>query len=179
MERLETKRLILRSLKLNDLDDFYSYAKKPHIGPQAGWQPHQSEMESLKILQMMMKDEEVWAIELKENQKMIGTIGLHVRNFDNAILNRKELGYVLNDTYWGFGYMTEAVLSVLDYAFKVMELDEVLCGHKILNEKSKNVILRTGFCFTHDEDRPFYDGTIQKIMMYQLKKDQYLKGKNI
>ena len=40
MKTLETDRLILRSWKLSDRDDFYEYAKNPNIGPNAGWEPH-------------------------------------------------------------------------------------------------------------------------------------------
>ena len=50
MKRLETNRLILRDLKLSDLDHFYQYAKKENIGPMAGWHPHRSIEESEMIL---------------------------------------------------------------------------------------------------------------------------------
>ena len=36
---LYTKRLIIRPWALNDLDDFYEYAKNPEVGPLAGWAP--------------------------------------------------------------------------------------------------------------------------------------------
>ena len=173
MKTLETERLILRELSLNDLDSFYQYAKKPNIGPNAGWAPHQSIEESLKILKMMIHEDEVWCITLKSSKRMIGTIGLHVRNFDNAIANRKEIGYVLDDTYWGQGLMVEAVLEVLMFAFYDLELDEVVCGHVIGNTQSKRVIEKTGFIYTHQEERDHYDGTKVNIMMYRIKKNDF------
>jgi ribosomal-protein-alanine N-acetyltransferase len=176
MKTLVTKRLILRELNMNDLIDFYSYCKKLTIGPNAGWRPHESIEESARILRLMINENEVWGIEHKENNKLIGTIGLHVRNFDNAILNQKELGYVLDDTYWGQGFMVEAASSVIDYGFKVIELDKIVCGHYENNIQSKKVIQKTNFNFTHKEKREAYDKSEVIVNMYELTKDDYLKG---
>jgi [ribosomal protein S5]-alanine N-acetyltransferase len=175
MKTLVTKRLILRELKPDDLIDFYSYCKKQTIGPNAGWRPHESIEESARILRLMINEGEVFGIEHKKNHKLIGTIGLHVRNFDNAILNQKELGYVLDDTYWGQGLMVEAVNKVLEYAFNILELDKVICGHFVNNMQSKSVILKTNFKFTHQEKRDFYDQSEVLVMMYELTKNDYLK----
>lgn len=173
MKTLFTERLILRQLNLNDVDDFFHYASKPKIGPMAGWAPHKTKDESLTILRMMIKEDEVWGITIKPHHSMVGSIGLHVRNFDNAIKNQKELGYVIDDIYWGKAYMVEAVLAVLRYAFHELELSKVLCGHEKNNIQSKRVIEKTGFTWTHDEKREHYDHTLIDINMYELTKERY------
>jgi len=173
MKKLVTQRLILRALRLEDALDFYNYCKKPTIGPNAGWKPHDSIEASYKILKIMIKDDEVWGVTLKERDQIIGTVGLHTLSFDNALHNKKEIGYVLDDIHWGKGYMVEAVLKVLDYAFNDIELDEVLCGHRIDNIQSKRVIEKTGFTYTHTEERKHYDGHMVPIMMYQITKKAY------
>lgn len=173
MKTLVTSRLILRDLRPTDLKAFHAYAKKPHIGPAAGWAPHKSLEDSNKILKMMIHEQEVWAITLKSDDTLIGTIGLHVRNFDNAMENRKEIGYVLDDTHWGKGLMVEAVLKVLEYGFKTVELDEITCGHSVINIRSKRVIEKTGFRFTHIETRQdAYQQDIE-IMMYKIRLKDY------
>ncbi len=176
MKTLVTKRLILRDLKFSDLIPFFTYARKPDIGPRAGWKPHDTIEESAAILRMMMKEEEVWGVTLKENDELIGTIGLHVRNFENALANQKEIGYVLDDIHWGKGLMVEAVDAVLNYAFNMIELDRVLCGHVIDNVQSKRVIEKTGFHPTHQEQRDHYDHTKVDIQMYELTKEEYQRG---
>ena len=176
MKRLVTKRLILRELKLDDAIDFFHYCKKPTIGPNAGWKPHESIEESFKILKIMIKDQEVWGITLKEKDQIIGTIGFHTLSFENALSNKKEIGYVLDDVHWGKGLMVEAVLKVLAYAFNDLELDEVLCGHKTDNIQSKRVIEKTGFTYTHTEERKHYDGNMVPIVMYKLTKQDYKEG---
>ena len=170
MKTIETNRLILRALNPDDLDQFFNYCKKETIGPNAGWAPHRTREDSAKILEMMIRENEVWGIIYKENNHLIGTIGLHVRNFENALANRKEMGYVLDDLYWNRGLMTEAVFAVLRYAFIDEELDAILCGHAVHNERSKRVIEKTHFIYTHEEERDHYDGTKIKIRMYHLTK---------
>ena len=178
MKTLVTKRLILRALNLDDVEDFYAYAKKNTIGPNAGWAPHESLSYSFEILKVMIKENEVWGITIKPSDKIVGTIGLHVRNFDNAIANQKEIGYVIDDLYWGQGYMVEAVNKVLEYAFETLELKKVLCGHSTTNLQSKRVIEKTGFIWTHDEFREHFDKSQILIKMYEMTKERYEELKN-
>jgi putative acetyltransferase len=175
MKKIETERLILNDLELSDLDRFYAYAKKPNIGPMAGWHPHQSLDESHLIIRMMMSDQDVWAIRYKAENRLIGTIGLHVRNFDNAMKNQKEIGYVIDDTYWGLGITVEAVLAVLHYAFIDEALDRVLCGHKASNLQSKRVIEKTNFIYTHTETREDHLKQPVEILMYEITREDYLR----
>ena len=179
MKRLETNRLILRDLKLSDLDHFYQYAKKENIGPMAGWHPHRSIEESEMILKMMITDQDVWGITLKESDQLIGTIGLHVRTFDNALKNQKEIGYVIDEPYWGQGLMVEAVLEVIKYAFIEEELDAVLCGHSKMNQQSKRVIEKTNLKFSHIEKREDFNKNPIDIYVYKLSKYEYLGVKKM
>lgn len=64
---LETNRLRLRKFKESDLDDLFSYAKSPNVGPKAEWKPHENKAESLKILNSFINEGEVWAIVSKES----------------------------------------------------------------------------------------------------------------
>jgi [ribosomal protein S5]-alanine N-acetyltransferase len=172
MKRLETNRLVLRGLELRDLDDFHHYAKKPNIGPRAGWKPHESIEESLMILSRMIKDNEVWAITLKEQNRIIGTIGLHQR--DQADDTVKEIGYVLDDIYWNQGIVTEAVKRIIAYAFAELGLKRVTCGHHPLNKASRRVIEKSGFVYTHDEVRKRIDGKEETIVMYEIRGESHV-----
>ena len=61
---LKTKRLILRPWKLEDLDDFYEYAKVDGVGQMAGWLPHENKEKSLMILNMFIEEKKTFAIVL-------------------------------------------------------------------------------------------------------------------
>ncbi len=175
MQTLETKRLKLRPLKLTDVDLLFAYAKKTNIGPMAGWKPHETILDTTKILKLLITEGEVWAITIKPNDDLVGTIGLHVRNFINAVEDRREIGYVLDDTYWGMGYTPEAVMKVLHYAFYDEEMKEIVCGHYEENKQSKRVIEKCGFVYTHDEERDHFDKTKKTVNMYKISKEMYMK----
>lgn len=146
--QLETQRLLLRPWREEDFLDLYAYAKNPLVGPQAGWPVHQSEEESREIARSFMQEQRdlIFALELKENTKVIGSIGLHDRSVSLAYdhLISREMGYVLNPEYWGRGLMPEAALKVMEYGFYRMGLDMIWCGHFEGNQKSRRVIEKCG-----------------------------------
>ena len=71
MKTIETSRLRLREFRQSDLNDFFEYAKSDKVGPMAGWKPHENREESQKILNMFIEENEVWAIELKQDRKSV------------------------------------------------------------------------------------------------------------
>lgn len=144
---LKTKRLILRPWKLGDLDDFYEYASVDGVGQMAGWTPHKNKEESLLILNMFINEKKTFAIEF--NNKVIGSLGIEKYNekeipeFNDKL--GAELGFVLSKDYWGMGLMPEAVVEVIDYLFKVIKLDFLVCCHYTDNIQSEKVQLKCGF----------------------------------
>ncbi|TKI90205.1 GNAT family N-acetyltransferase, partial [Bacillus cereus] len=50
-----------------------------------------------------------WGIEKKGTGQLIGTCGFHLINNHHK---RAEIGYELDDTYWGQGYATEALQAI-------------------------------------------------------------------
>ncbi len=146
MTNMNTERLKLRRFKLSDLNDFYEYAKNPNVGPNAGWECHKSKNESILLLTSFIKSKEVWAIELIESSKVIGSVGLHQ---DKKRENPKSrmIGYVINQDYWGKGYATEAVKKLIEYSFDKLKLDILSAYHYSFNERSKRVIYKCGFHF--------------------------------
>lgn len=146
MEILETERLILRSWQKNDLDDLYEYARDPNVGPNAGWKPHADKGESLEILLSFIESTDTWAMMLRENEKVIGSISLMADTlYPKGNDRSRMLGYAMSYQYWGRGLMTEAARRVLEFAFQEMGLDFVSCSHFPFNARSKRVIEKCGF----------------------------------
>lgn len=153
MKTLETERLILRNWRESDLDDFFEYAKVEGVGEMAGWPHHETKEMSKNILDLFIKTGDVYAIEYKENHKVIGSVGIHEKdNFPEEYKgkNQREIGYVLSKDYWGRGIMPEAVKKVIEYAFDDMKLDLLWCGHFTINNRSRRVIEKCGFEFYCD-----------------------------
>ena len=144
---LKTERLILRPWKLEDLDDFYEYAKVDGVGQMAGWLPHENKEKSLIILKMFIEEKKTFAIEYEG--KVIGSLGIEEYNeaqlpeYNNQL--GREIGYVLSKAYWGLGLMPEAVKKVIEYCFEELKLDFLTCGHFIDNNQSRRVQEKCGF----------------------------------
>lgn len=159
-----TPRLMLRSWKITDLADFYEYCSVDGVGEMAGWKHHESPEISEKILRMFISEKNVFAIVLKENDKVIGSLGLH-RSWagDDPLysgLKVKEIGYVLSKEYWGRGLMPEAVKAVIGFCFKDCGLDALTVGHFTENLRSRRVIVKCGFRFIGQNE--YYAGSLGK-----------------
>ena len=178
MEEIETKRLRLRQWKLSDSADLFEYAKSEKVGPNAGWAPHKDEKESRSIITFFLKQKDVWAIELQSNNKVIGSIGLHKRSPDDAIITPKqrEVGFVLHPAYWGKGYAPEAVKKILAVGFHEYKLEIIWCGHFDTNLNSQRVVEKCGFRyqFTTEKIQPLLDDKIVVMHYYNILKADYL-----
>lgn len=176
MEQITTERLILRQWKLSDSGDLYEYAKSDLVGHNAGWKQHKSEEESKKIIKMFIDANETYAVVLKEENKVIGSIGIHKREANNN-LNEREIGYVLNPKYWGNGYIPEAVQALLEYGFNTMNLDLIWCVHFDFNERSKRVIEKCGFNFKYRKEKKLtlLDNKEVIALFYNISKEEYKK----
>lgn len=147
---IETERIILRAFKEEDLNDFYEYASVEGVGEMAGWLHHKSISESKKILEMFITHDKTFAIVYKENNKVIGSIGIEEYEMEDKLsefnnYRGREIGFVLSKDYWGRGLMPETVKAVIDYLFNKLDLDFLLCGHFNYNTQSKRVQEKCGF----------------------------------
>ena len=128
---IETERLILRPFKQSDLHDFYEYASVPGVGEMAGWKHHETIEKSQEILDIFIKEDKTFAIVLKENNKVIGSLGIEkygleekLTEFDGYI--GREIGFVLGKDYLNKGIMTEAVTAVINHLFNRLNFDFLL-----------------------------------------------------
>lgn len=144
---LKTDRLILRPWQLDDLNDFYEYAKVDGVGQMAGWLPHKNIDESRQILEIFIAQKKTFAIVY--NNKVVGSLG--IEKYDekkSPELDQKmgrEIGYVLSKDYWKRGLMSEAVKEVVRWLFEQEKLDFIICGHFVGNLRSWRVQEKCGF----------------------------------
>ena len=169
---LETDRLILREWNEADLADLFEYAKVDGVGQMAGWNPHTSIQESKAILEMFIQGKMTFALELKENHKVIGSLGLETLSlslgdkYEN--LAGREIGYVLSKDYWGKGLMPEAVNRVIKFCFEQENYDYLMCSHSVINSQSKRVIEKSGFRFVKENTRITRNGDEHISLYYVL-----------
>jgi RimJ/RimL family protein N-acetyltransferase len=84
-----------------------------------------------------------FAIETNADGVHIGLCGLHRGKPEDR---NAELGIMIGDkTYWNGGYGTDAMLTLLRFAFEQMNLHKVALGVFDFNERAQSVYRRCGF----------------------------------
>ena len=149
-KEIVSDRLVLRAFKESDLEDFYKYASVNGVGEMAGWKHHKNIQESAEILDRFINEDKTFAICLKENGRVIGSLGVEKYGLEDKLTefdgyHGRELGFVLSKEHWGKGIMPEAVNAVIDYLFNECDLDFLICGYYNFNAQSKKVQEKCGF----------------------------------
>ena len=149
---IETERLLLRPFRESDAEAFFKCCQNPNIGNNAGWKPHDSLEESQEILRsVFISQSGIWAIILKEDRRLIGSVGI-IPDPKRENPQARMLGYWLDESHWGKGYMTEAVQSVLDYGFNTLQLSLITANCYPHNERSQHGLDTPRLsCFTENE----------------------------
>lgn len=109
--RIETDRLIIRNFTMEDKDDLCEYMLQRVHKEFEGYPDFRADKIDSEIKHRSVS-QEFFAIELKDEHKVIGNIYLGIRDF-----NSRELGYVLNENYQLKGYGSEAAKAVVRWAF--------------------------------------------------------------
>lgn len=173
--KIETKRLLIREISFNDVDDFLEYSSSPDVGPNAGWKPISDIELARRIIAGDILKKNVFSIVLKEKNKMIGTVSIYQENCLRRIKQVRQLGFSLSDKYWNNGYMTEALKGVIKYIFDNTDAKVIEVGHHSDNLRSKRVIEKLGFIYDGRicMFKKLYDGRLIDADFYSMTKDDY------
>ncbi len=149
LPELETPRLLLRKLKLEDAEDMFEYVSDPGVPKDSTWPLHKSIEDSRACINFSLqhyakKELGEWGVALKETGKLIGTCGFVWWKPEHA---KAEIRGALSRKYWSRGLMTEAVAALMDFGFNEMKLHrlEGLCTPT--NFASEKVMLKNGMKF--------------------------------
>ena len=175
MYTLETDRLKLRPWRRRDACDFFEFAKQPDVGPAAGWMPHKSIDETIRVIEeCFLYNQFAWAMELQDSGRVIGSINL--RN-DEKRSNKLSytLGFSMSHDFWGQGLMPEAGRTVIRHAFDTMHAQLLSCFHYPHNLRSRRVIEKLGFKYegTLRYSAQLANGSIYDELCYSMTLQEY------
>lgn len=149
-KKLETERLILRQFKIEDYVEMYNnWACEDVVTKFLTWQTHTNQDVTKSVLADWIpkyenKDFYNWAIELKEENRLIGNI--------SVVSLREEtlsaiLGYCIGSKWWGKEIMPEAGKAVLKYLFEEVGFNRIAANHDKNNPKSGRVMQKIGMTY--------------------------------
>jgi len=153
---LTTERLILRRYIIGDAEEAYrNWMSSERVTKFLTWTPHKSVDESREYIQSVLDSYEKdsiynWVMELRENHKIIGSIGVNSLRED---VRSCEVGYCMSESYWGCGLMAEAFQAVIRFLFTEVGFSRIEATHDVNNPASGRVMEKCGLQ---------YEGTLRK-----------------
>ena len=144
---LETERLVLREIVLEDAQNIYSYFSNEEVTKHYGMNAFTDIAEAEALVQSFAtsfsnKRAIRWGIERKGEAGLIGTIGF---NLWSPMHKRAEIGYELHPDFWRFGYASEAIDKIVAYGFNELGLTRIGAVVYLENVASNQLLLKNGF----------------------------------
>lgn len=121
----------------------------------------------------------LWAVDVMKptlelpDRKFIGFVGLAIPRFDAHFTPCVEIGWRLARAAWGQGFATEAANAVIQFAFRQLNLPEIVSFTASCNKRSERVMQRLGMSHSpyDDFDHPLLpDGhPLRRHLLYRLR----------
>lgn len=141
-----TKRLLLRSFTLDDVDDVITLAGDKKIAKNTLNIPYPYKKE--EAIDWINSHEKKYkegilisyAITVKKTKDLIGCVSLRIdKKHDNA-----ELGYWIGKNNWNKGFCSEAAKALINYGFSELKLNKIYATHFDINPASGRVMEKIG-----------------------------------
>lgn len=172
---IETERLFLREINPSDVKNISEIFSDAEVAKYDWFYPIKSQDDAMKFIsrysdEFQQQEEITWGIALKENNKLIGIccLGDFVEE-----ARRCEIGYDIMRSQWNKGYASEAIKAIVDFAFKIMDLNRIEAFITPGNDASVRVLRKNNF--TQEgivRERDLIKGKLEDgIIMAILKKD--------
>ncbi len=150
--RIETRRLMLRSMQPSDIDALLLVFTDPKVMASFGVEPFTREQMEEWLERNLKHQAEygygLFSIIHKETGVLIGDCGLEQMEVER--MRAAELGYDLRSDYWNQGLATEAAIAVRDYAFDVLQLPQLISLIRVGNLASKRVAEKAGMVLAEE-----------------------------
>jgi ribosomal-protein-alanine N-acetyltransferase len=146
MPLLETSRLILRDVQIEDIPDYLRYSFDPRFYAHLSQKPTEENVRE-RVEKWIAQNVEtprmahIWSIVKKDNGRVIGNIRLWP-NKPPPILG---IGYALDPEEWGNGFATEALIEVTEFAHNVLKSHRIESEAHAENAASCRVMEKAGY----------------------------------
>ncbi|MDR0271594.1 GNAT family protein [Paenibacillus sp.] len=146
---LHTERLHLKKMKISDSSSLFKIWSDPDVTEfmDIGCFTNENQAkEMINLLDDLSRDNKSirFSIIKKESNEIIGSCGYNTLDFGNG---KAEIGYDIAKSFWGRGYATEAVSSLLDHGFSSLKLNRIEAKVDPGNVNSMRLLQKLNFTF--------------------------------
>jgi len=160
---LETDRLLLRELNVQDSGNFYELNLNPKVVKYTG----DTAFENLKAAEIFLdqyNDYQIngfgrWAVIDKGNGEFLGWCGLKYAEKSNET----DIGFRLFEKHWNKGFATESASACLKYGFEKLNLKTVIGRVMSENIASIKVLEKIGLTYEKEFNFDGHKGLIYRI----------------
>lgn len=178
---IETERLILRKLTINDAyRAFENWCNKEDVDKYVLWKKHENVNVTLKqyenwVLEYDNPKTFRWIIEIKETGTVIGTIDVSSRFLRFGTC---EIGYCYGDEFWNKGYGTETLKAIIKYLFEEAEADLICAEHMSNNPASGKIMEKSGMKYEGILRSRVIDKNNKRndLINYSITREEYYNG---
>lgn len=137
-----TDRLIIKELTVDDITQMYDIYHNPEVKKYIDDIDQYLETEKEKHKAYIKNIYNfygygLWGVFSKENHILIGRCGIQNQKINGR--EEIELSYLLDFKHWGYGYATECVKAILEYAFNTLEIHRIVAVIDKMNLRSIQV----------------------------------------
>ncbi|MCO1594847.1 GNAT family N-acetyltransferase [Micromonospora sp. RHAY321] len=173
---LRTDRLSLRRLRDDDLDALATMNADPEVMRYIMDGSVRDREQSALGLRKVIHDWDargfgLFAVELRETGEVAGWVGLAVPEFLPEVLPAVEIGWRLDQRFWGHGYAAEAAAEVLRFGFEDRDLDRIISIRHVDNARSARVMEKLGISYAFRTVVPEHQ---QPVAVHEITREQYL-----
>ncbi|MDO5144281.1 MAG: GNAT family N-acetyltransferase [bacterium] len=156
MERsIETRRLLLRPLRLEDAEAVFAWVGDPEVNRYMIYPLYTDPRRVEAWIASLDGDSGEFGFVLKETGMLIGSGSVAFRSEHQAY----ELGYNLRRDCWGMGYATEASRAMIRWVYDTLGARDFVAAHAVKNTASGRVIRKCGFQLAHGTQYAKQDGS--------------------
>ena len=147
---LETERLILRPLSIDDLDAVYKWASDPRVNKYMIYPLYKSKDDGVEWLNTLYEDDDKkdFGFVLKETGELIGSGGIYY----HSDIDVWSIGYNLSYDYWNRGLVTEAMTKIIEWARQSFTVHVIAATFAIGNIGSQRVMEKLDMTFYEDTE---------------------------
>lgn len=146
---LETERLVLREITMDDLDWYLEHFSRPEMIEGQGFPgPESREVAEKELREYIVdlfakRDGFRWGISMRDGPGLMGSLGFY--KWVRPSGHMAEMGYDLQREHWGKGIMSEAMRAVIDLGFQRMKLTRIEALVFVFNTRSAKLLEGLGF----------------------------------
>jgi aminoglycoside 6'-N-acetyltransferase len=177
---IETERLILRPLRLSDVDDLYEYQSHPEIVRYIPW-PERTREQVIEALEKHAPNSKselkedgdyiLLAWELKDSGKVIGQSNA---GYESSRDQLADIGWVTHQNFQRQGFAFEATKALMAHIFSCSPVHRIIANIDTRNPESAKLAEKLGMRREGEfKDSEFFKGDWCSMWLYAILKEEF------